>query len=161
MVRVGRIVGAHGLRGELKVEPLTRFLERFEPGRTLCLQGQSYKVESCRGHGDRLLVKLVEIDGRSAAESLQWSFLESADAERPGLDEDEYLSRDLLGMAVRTEEGEDLGVVGSVLEYPAHDVLVVGEMMIPAVKEFVREVDLEARRMVVRLIEGMREPSST
>ena len=56
-----------------------------------------------------------------------------------------------------TKEGRPLGKVDQVLPYPAHDVLVVGKIMIPAVQEFVKEVDLEGKRIVVKLLEGMED----
>lgn len=155
-LRLGRIVGAHGLKGELKVEPLTDFLERFDPGESLMLQGNPVTIAACRIQGNRLLLQLKEVCDRTAAENLQWEYLEIESPERPELEEDEYFSADLIGMRVVTEQGEVLGEVEEVLTYPAHDILVVDGIQIPAVKEFVKQVDLEGRRMIVKLIEGMR-----
>jgi 16S rRNA processing protein RimM len=156
-LRIGRIVGAHGLQGEVKVEPMTEFLERFEPGQTVVLAGEERIIEGCRTQGARLLLQIEDVCDRSAAEALQWEYLEIQDPEPPELEEGEYFSADLLGMRVVTEEGEVLGEVEKVLPYPAHDLIVVDGIMIPAVKEFVKSVDLQGRRMVVKLIEGMRE----
>lgn len=154
-VRIGRVTGAHGLKGELKVEPLTDFLERFDPGETVLLNGEAHRVLGCRIQGARLLLELDGINDRTQAEALQWAHIESEGGEIE-LEEDEYFTSELLGMRVVTEEGEVLGEVEKVLPYPAHDVIVVDGIMIPAVKEFVKQVDLKGRRMVVKLIEGMR-----
>ena len=108
-----------------------------------------------------MCLKLKGIDDRNAAESLRGKVLFVDEAHRAKLPEGEYFVHDVLGLAVREEGGTDLGTVADVLRYPASDVYVVrgdrGEILIPAVKEFVRSVDLGARTMTVRLIEGMIE----
>lgn len=156
-VRVGRIVGAHGLKGDVKVELLTDFAERLDVGRRLRLQGDWITVEAARVQGNRLLLHLSGVDDIDQAKALQWEYLEAPEEERPELEEDEYVTADLIGMEVVTDEGESLGKVNDVLMMPAHDVIVVAGIMIPAVKEFVKDVDVEAKRITVKLIEGMRE----
>lgn len=74
---------------------------------------------------------------------------------RPELEEDQFLTEDLLDLEVYTEDGQLLGTVDEVLNNPAHDILVVGELMIPVVKEFVLDVDLDEEKITVRLIPGM------
>ena len=155
-VRVGRIVGAFGLKGEVKVDPLTDFEERFLKGSRLRLKGDWVTVEAMREHKGRPLLKLSGVDDATAAEALQWQYLEAPVLETPELEDDEYLVEDLVGMKVLTMEGEELGEVDEVLSYPAHEILQVGEMMIPLVKEFVKEVDLDGEVIRVQLIPGMR-----
>ncbi len=156
-VRVGRIVGAHGLKGDVKVEILTDFVERLEVGRRLRLKGDWITVKSARVQKDRLVMHLAGIDTIDAAEALQWEYLEAPSEERPELDEDEYVTADLIGLRVVTTDGEEIGKVDNVLLMPAHDVLVVGETMIPAVKQFVKKVDVPGGTITVELIEGMRQ----
>jgi len=155
-VKIGQIVGAWGIRGQVKVEPLTEFADRFKIGTRLRLGGHWVTVEDFSVHKGRPLLKLSGVDDMNAAEALQWQYLELEDAPPVELEEDEYLSEDLIGMQVTTTAGEQLGRVDRVLPYPAHDVLQVGEILIPAVKQFVKKVDLKARRIEVELIEGMR-----
>jgi len=154
-VRVGRIVGAHGLKGDLKVEILTDFAERLDKGRRLRLKGDWVTVEAARIQKDRLIVHLSGIDKIDDAEALQWEYLEAPVDERPQLDEDEFVTADLIGMTVVTTDGTEIGAVTDVLLMPAHDVLVVGTVMIPAVKRFVKDVNVPDRRITVELIEGM------
>jgi 16S rRNA processing protein RimM len=156
-VRVGRIVGSHGLKGEVKVEVLTDFAERLDKGRRLRLKGDWITVKAVRLQNGRLLLKLDGVDDIDQAKALQWEYLEAPADERPELDEDEYVTADLVGLNVVTSEGEDLGKVLDVLLLPAHDVLVVGKIMIPAVKQFVKSVDLQQGQITVELIEGMRD----
>ena len=155
-VRVGRIVGAFGLKGEVKVDPLTDFNERFRKGSRLRLKGDWVTVEGMREHKGRPLLKLSGIADATAAEALQWEYLEAHALEAPELEEDEYMVDDLIGLKVFTMEGEELGEVDNVLDYPAHEILEVGEILIPLVKEFVKEVDLEKDLIRVQLIPGMR-----
>src|SRR5512141_830607 len=91
-VRVGRIVGARGLRGELKVEVMTEFIERLEAGRRLRLRGDWVTVETARIQNNRLLLKLSGIDTMDQAKDIQWEYLEAPEDERPELEEDEYIT---------------------------------------------------------------------
>lgn len=156
-VQVGRIVGAHGLKGDLKVEILTDFVQRLDVGRRLRLKGDWVTVERVREQKGRLIMKLHGIDTIDEAEKLQWQYLEAPAEERPSLDEDEYVTADLVGLSVFTTSGEELGKVDDVLLMPAHDVFVVNGIMIPGVKQFVKDIDLKNRKITVELLEGMRE----
>lgn len=151
---VGRIVGAFGIRGQVKVEMITTFESRFDKGNTLFLDDKPYKIESSQFHKGRPLVKLSGIDTMSQAEALQWKILE-AEGE-PDMDDDEFLIEDLIGLKVVTEEGEELGVVDDIEDNPAHELVVVGEIRIPLIDHFVKDIDLDNEVMTVKLIYGMR-----
>lgn len=156
LIRVGQIVGAFGIKGQVKVEPLTDFIEdRFDLDSTLYLKGEQVSIQTIADHKSHLIVKFKGIDDRTQAESLQWAYLEAPEDERPDLEEDEFMLEDLIGLAVITTSGERLGNVSEVLFYPAQDIIIVGEHQIPMVKEFVKDVDLEAGEIKVELIEGM------
>jgi 16S rRNA processing protein RimM len=155
-LKIGQIVGPHGIRGLVKVEPLTDFDEHFEAGARVRIGDNWYEITSCSWHKNRPLLGLSGVDSMNAAEELRWKFLEAFPLEDPDLEDDEYLVEDLLECRVVTEEGEDLGVLDEVEPMPAQDVYRVGEIRIPAVKEFVREIDLENKVITVRLIPGMR-----
>ncbi len=156
-VKVGQIVAAFGIRGQVKVKPLTDFLERFDVGRRLRLDGEWVMVESCGEHKGTLVLSLSGIEDRTKAESLQWHDLEAMTDERPELAEGEYLTEDLIGLDASDESGRNLGKVEKVLRYPAHDVLVVAGVMVPAVSEFVASIDLVNRQIVLKPIPGMFE----
>lgn len=153
--RVGQIVGAFGLKGQVKIQPLTDFAqERFRKGARLRLDGEWVEIETSSVHKGRPLLKLKGIETIDAAEALQWKYLEAAD--RPKTGRGEFLVSDLLGLSVVTSEGENLGVVDEILQNPAHEILVAGEIMIPLVEQFVKEIDLKGKTITVELIEGMR-----
>ncbi len=156
-IPVGRIVGAFGIRGQVKVELLTDFEERLAKGATVFLRGEPIKIKAAQWHKHQLLLSFAEVPDMTAAEALQWEYLEADAGDVPALEEDEYFSKDLVGLAVFTVDGRPLGKVEAVLDYPAHDVLNVDGILIPAVKQFVKEVDLEGQKIVVELIEGMEE----
>lgn len=154
-VRVGQIAGAFGLRGQVRIQPLTDFAaERFRKGGRLRLDGEWVDIEAASVHKGRPLLKLRGIDTIDAAEALQFKYVEAED--RPRMAKGEFLVTDLLGLEVRTLDGEPLGKVDGVLPSPAHEILVVGEIMIPFVDHFVKSVDVRARMVTVQLIPGMR-----
>ena len=152
-IRVGRIAGPHGLKGEMKIDPLTDFDSRFAKGATLYLQGIPRKIELSREHKGRPLIKLAGIDSIDHVEKLQFQFVEALGAPEP--EEDEFLVEDLIGLKVVTVEGVELGQVDDVLVTPAHEILQVGETLIPFVEEFVEEVNFDDEIVRVRLIPGM------
>ncbi len=154
VVRVAQIVGAQGIKGEVKLDLLTDFVERLDKGRRVLVDGAWAQIVSSRWMGDRLIIGLDTIKNRNAAEAAQWQFVD-APGGKPELDEDEFMVDDLIGLMVVTTEGKELGKVDEVLPYPAHDTLVIGEVMIPMVKEFIKDVDLDKKAITVRLIPGM------
>jgi 16S rRNA processing protein RimM len=154
-MRIGQIVGAHGLKGYVKVQPLTEFLERLKVGSRLRLQGDWVTVEAFSLHKGRPLMKLSGIETMTAAESVQWQYLEATEEFQPELAEDEFLLEDLIDLKVVTDTGQPLGTVDEVMESPAHDILVIGNIMIPFVDEFIREVNFDSETIIVHLIPGL------
>jgi 16S rRNA processing protein RimM len=151
---IGKIVGAFGLRGQLKIEPLTSFLSRFEKGEIVFLDGNKHKIQSSQIHKGRPLIKLAGIDTMTHAEQQQWKILE-AEGEVE-LNEDEFLVEDLIGLKVVTLEGETLGTVEDIEDYPAHEVILVNGIRIPFIEQFVEEINFEEETITVRLIYGMK-----
>lgn len=154
-VRIGQIVGAHGIRGQVKVDPLTDFLERLSEGTRLFLNGDWVQVERFQIHKGRPILALSGIKDRNQAETLRGAYLEGVVTTRPGLEEDEFMVEDMIGMKVQTLEGRELGFVEEVLAYPAQDILKIGDILIPLVKQFVKSVDIDASLITVELIPGM------
>lgn len=153
MVRVGRVVGAFGIRGAVKVVALTDFAERFAPGSELQLGGASRRVEWSRDQPGGLIVKLAGVDGRTPAELLRGRYLEVRDEDLLPLPEGRWYHHDLVGLAVATEAGQELGTLTEVVTRPANDVWVVqggaGEHLVPATRDAVVRVDLGAGRVTV------------
>ena len=165
---VGHIVGVHGLRGEVKVETYTDFPERFDAGNVILVgeQLQKMEIESSRPHKTHILVKLKEVRSREDAELLrnQWILIEEEEA--AGLEEDHFWIHEILGLSVLTEDGRKLGEVIDVLHTGANDVYVVKlvpaingqkELLIPAIADVIKNVDLEQDQMTIALLPGMLE----
>jgi 16S rRNA processing protein RimM len=169
---VGYIQGVHGLHGELKVELFTDFPERFVSGTEL-LMGEVLtvvKITGARLHKQHLLLQLEGVNRREEAEALrgEWLFVNEADA--VALDEGVYWVHDIIGLDVQTEEGDALGVVREVLFTGANEVYVIEtppginrgrDLLLPAIEEVVRKVDLAAGCMTVHLLPGLVEEEST
>jgi 16S rRNA processing protein RimM len=158
-VAVGRILGPWGVRGDLKVESLTDFPQRFAAGSSVCLGGVAYAIERCRWQRGRALVKLAGIDSATAAEALRHRLLEVPEDELRPLGEGEYYHFQILGLEVRTTSGEVLGRVEQIISTGSNDVFVVrgprGEVLIPAMDDVVKSVEPAAGRIVVEVVEGL------
>ncbi|CAM3010396.1 ribosome maturation factor RimM [Skermania piniformis] len=165
---VGRVVKAHGVRGELVVEVRTDEPERrFAPGgrlrgRDRLGRERSYTVESCRAHSGRLLVQLAEIADRTAADAVRGTVfvIDSADLP-PSDDPEEFYDHELEGLQVELLDGSVIGTVAEVLHSAAGELLAVTaaddgrEILIPFVTELVPTVSLAERRIVVDPPDGL------
>jgi 16S rRNA processing protein RimM len=153
MIRVGQVAGAYGLEGAVKVIPLTDFADRFDVGSAFVLDGAHREVEWSRPGQPGLVVKLRGIDNRTMAELFRGRYLEiPEDAMRP-LPEGRFYHHQVVGLEVLTSSGRNLGKIAEVLERPANDVWVTREgaveHLIPATKDAVVEVDIDAGKVVV------------
>lgn len=154
-IEAGEIVTTHGVRGDMKVLPWSDgpdFLCEFNRVR---IAGKDYNVEACRIQKNCNLLKLQGIDTMEDAQALHGKTVE---VYREDISDEVIFAAELIGVRVFEEENE-LGKITDVLDYPGNKVYVVRgdhEYMIPAVKQFVLETDIQNEIMRVRLIEGMR-----
>lgn len=158
-IEVGRIVNAHGIRGEVRVQPMGQepaFLTRFK---TFYLDGQALCPTAVHVHKSLVLMKLPGVEDMNAALELKGRVLSirRSDAQLP---EGEAFDEELLGLEVKSADtGEVLGELTAVTPYPAHKVYTVRgarEYLIPAVPSvFIASVDLDANVMTVHIWEGM------
>ena len=153
-IDAGEIVTTHGVRGEAKV--LTwldapEMLCEFERCR---IDGKEYIIESCRVQKTCNLLKLQGIDTMEAAQAMRGKIVQLY---REDISEEIIFGDELIGVEVFCE-GNKIGEITDVLDYPGNSVYVInkGEYMIPAVKEFVLSTDIDKNEMIVKLIEGMR-----
>lgn len=164
-VAVGRITRTHGVKGEVAVMPLSDVESRFEAGSTLFLderEDRPVTVATCRPHQQRLLVGFRGVEDRTSAETLRGHYLFVPASSAPQLPEGEYWTHDLVGCEVLTEDGRPIGRIREVMHTQANDVWAAegadGEVLIPALKDVIREVDVAARRIVVREVPGLTTP---
>ena len=165
---VGRVSRPHGVRGELRVVLLTDYPGRLGQHAYFYLASpdspeivRRYPVEKLRRHKKVLLLKLGGCDDRNGAEELRGQLVQIPTEEAVPLEEGEYYDFQLIGVKVEAESGESLGQVVEVLKTGANDVYIVrgswGEVLLPAVKDVVLKLDIEARQMVVNLLPGLLE----
>lgn len=157
---VGYVAGAHGVRGEIKVFPVTDDITRFEKLKEVTVETEDfarpYKIEKVWFHKKFVMLKLEGVNDMDGALRLKGASLKIDASEALPLSENEYYVRDLLGMDVYTESGERLGEITDVLVTGANDVYEIDKkLLIPAIKECVINVDAAGNRMVVRLLEGL------
>lgn len=162
--RIGKILNAHGVRGELKVEPLTDNPERYKILEQVYLEDRKknytlYDVEFVRFHKGNVLVKLAGIDDMDAAKLVKNQHLAINKSDRIPLEEGAYYIDDLIGLQV-FEDDRPIGVLKDVLQPGANDVYVLDssiypDLYIPALKSVVLSVDLENNRMDVKLPKGL------
>ena len=166
---VGRLRKPHGLKGDCTLFPLTGEPETvLAPGRAVWLVGLDGEtvagpliIERSRSYHREWLVKFEGADGREALEPWRGLFLAVPAEELTPLEEGEVYLHDLAGFSVRLPDDTPLGLVSSVYELPAGVMIEVQgpkrEFLLPYKKEFVQQVDREARRLVVTPPEGLIE----
>jgi 16S rRNA processing protein RimM len=152
-VAVGRIGAPWGVRGDVKVRPLTDFPERFRPGASLWVGGRRYEVRRSRWSGGLVYLGLSDIDSREAAGEMRGALLEVPEGDLTPLPEGQYYRFQIIGLEVYTPQGSCLGRVAEILSTGSNDVYVVRggprELLVPALEDVVQEVDLERGRLVV------------
>jgi 16S rRNA processing protein RimM len=160
-VAVGRITRAHGIQGEVAVLVLSEVEDRFADGATLWLEdGRTLTVESSRPHRGRLLVRFREVHDREQAAALQRALLVVPESSSPALPEGSWWDHQVEGCTVETDNGRALGTVREVIHTAANDVWSVvdeggREALVPVLNEVLVSVDIGAKRIVVREIEGL------
>ena len=166
MFVIGKILKPHGVKGEIRLFLTTDDPSRFSGLRSVGVKFDDNRenlcldIERVRPARQFILIKFKGIDTINAAEGIRGGAITITDDQALPLQADEYYVRDLYDMRVITEAGEPLGIIADVLETGANDVYVVrrangGDILIPAVKEYIISVDTEARIMRVLLAEGM------
>lgn len=163
-LQVGVVSSTHGIRGEVKVFPTTNDPGRFQKLKKVLLTTEKeqipLEIQNVRFSRQFVIVKFKGIDHINDIEKYKGSQLLVAREDAVKLEKDEYYIADLLGMEVVTDEGEK-GVLKDVIETGANEVYVIefetsGEVLIPAIRDCILDVDVEAGKMQVHLLEGLK-----
>lgn len=164
LLKVGVITSAHGVRGEVKVFPTTDDSARFKELESVMLDtGKEFltlEIQNVKFFKQFVILKFKGFDNINEIEKYKRCALFVDREHAVPLEEDEYFIADMLGMEVMTEDGNVLGELKDVIETGANDVYVVdsrlhGEVLIPAIKECILDVDVEEQKMKVHLMEGL------
>lgn len=163
-LQVGVISSTHGVRGEVKVFPTTDDMARFKKLKQVILDtGREHKlleIESVKFFKQFAILKFKGIDNINDIEKYKGKSLLVDRKNAVKLQKDEYFIADMVGLEVFTEDGELFGTMKDVLETGANDVYIIdspqhGEVLIPAIKQCILDVDIENNKMTIHLMEGL------
>ena len=163
-LKVGVITTTHGVRGEVKVYPTTDEPERFlELDHVLLNTGKEFRdleIKNVRFFKNLVILKFKGIDNINDIEKYKGHDLWIPREEGQELDEDEYYIADLLGLRVILDDGTEFGTLKNVMETGANDVYIIdtnahGEVLVPAIRECIQDIDLEKNTMTIHLMKGL------
>lgn len=163
MILIGKIAGAFGVRGELKIYPLTNDTEMFLDFKTISAKGkkgyETLHFTKVRLHKNVLVASFSEIPDMEALNAYLGQELYIPESQLPALEEGENYLFELLGMTVATEDGEVLGEIVDIFDNGAHSIYVVRgedrEVMIPSIDSVVLSKDPGEKRMTIHLLPGL------
>lgn len=164
LLKVGVITTTHGVRGEVKVYPTTDGPERFlELDYVLLDTGKELRkleIKNVKFFKNLVILKFKGVDNINDIEKYKGRDLWIPREEGQELEEDEYYIADLLGMSVILEDGREFGTLKDVMETGANDVYIIdsaehGEVLLPAIRECILDVDLEKNVMIIHLMKGL------
>ncbi|MFI3209116.1 MAG: ribosome maturation factor RimM [Eubacteriales bacterium] len=164
LLQVGVISSTHGIRGEVKVFPTTDDLNRFKKLKEVILdtgkQQLPLEIEGVKFFKKFAILKFKGIDNINDVEKYKGMNLLVTREHAVKLQKDEYFIADMIGMEVYTEEGELFGTLDDVLQTGANDVYEIknkkyGAVLVPAIKECIIDVNIEDRKMVIHLMDGL------
>lgn len=163
-IEIGQIVNTNGLKGVVKVNPFTDDIGKFEDLKYVYIQLKNelkkIKIEQVRYNKNQVLLKLEGIDSIEEAEKYRNFYLKTEKESQEDLGEDTYYIVDLIGLDVYTDKNEYLGKIEDVFPTGSNDVYVVKDnlgkqILIPAIADVVKEVDLKNKKMIINLIPGL------
>ena len=163
-IEIGQIVNTNGLKGVVKVNPFTDDISKFEELKYVYIQLKSelkkVKIEQVRYNKNQVLIKLEGIDSIEEAEKYRNFYLKTEKESQEDLGEDTYYIVDLIGIDVYSDKNEYLGKIEDVFPTGSNDVYVVKDnlgkqILIPAIADVVKEVDLKNKKMIINLIPGL------
>ncbi len=164
LLQVGVISSTHGIKGEVKVFPTTDDVNRYKKLKEVWLDTGKEKMllhpESVKFFKQFVIVKFKEFSSINEIEAYKGKSLYVDRQNAVRLRKDEYFIADLIGLTVLTDEGETFGVMKDVMQTGANDVYVVerqngDEVLLPAIKECVKEIDMENGKITVHIMEGL------
>ena len=166
LITIGKAVKPFGVKGEMKIEPMTDFPERFKDLSRVYLVAPAGKeivceVKSVRYAGEVPLIVFDGYDSPEKAKALNGWLVKVPQEELVPLPEGQYYWHELIGMKVLSEGGEQLGTIVDIFETGSNDVYVMKrgrqEVYLPATKEVIKQIDRKAKQMVIHLVDGLLE----
>ncbi|NMM65669.1 16S rRNA processing protein RimM [Clostridium sp. P21] len=155
-ITVGQIINTHGVKGELKIYPLTDDLRRFRKLQRVYIDGIEKSVVWCKLQSDKVILKIEDIDSIEEAVRYKEKYLEVPREEAIKLPEGSYFIADIIGCNVVDENGVEYGKIADVIKTGSNDVYWIKEekeLLIPALKDIVISMDMENKRIVIKPVE--------
>ena len=162
-VEVGRVLRPWGVEGEMRVEVLGDSPATFRGRKRVFIGGRPHPVQRSRPHQGRVILKLQDIETPEAVDALRGALLEIPEAELSPLPADTYYHFQIIGLKVVTSGGEPIGEIVDILSTGSNDVYTVkgerGEVLIPAIADVIRQVDLERGVLIIEPLPGLLDAS--
>ena len=152
LIRVGVIINTFGVKGEVKIYPDIDYFDELE---RVFIKDKEYKIEKLRDQKGIIIPKFEGIDDINQIESLKNEEVMIALEDRPELPEGKHYVGDLLGLEVITEDGQVLGTLDNIYNTGANDIYEVGEILLPATDEVIKQIDMENKKIIVHLLKGL------
>ena len=158
-ITIGKILAPWGVKGKLKVEVETDFPHRFTPCSKVYIKHQPMTIDGTEWHKGKAIIKLNTIDSIEQAQRLKGQPVEIHRSQLKPLSEEQYYHFQLIGLEVWTTQGELLGNITEILAAASNDTYIIsspkGELLIPAIEDVVKSIDLDNRRLVIEAIDGL------
>jgi len=160
-ITIGRVLGHWGIKGKIRVSPMTDFPERFNTGETIYIDGKPWVIENTEWHKGNALVKLTGIESIEDAVEFTGKYVEISSAQVRPLPAGQYYHYQITDLNVVTTDGREIGVATDVLTASANDIYVVkgkdGEVLIPATEDIIKSIDLPKKVMIIEAMPGLLE----
>ena len=152
LIRVGVIINTFGVKGEVKIYTDIDYFDELE---RVFIKDKEYKIEKLRDQKGIIIAEFEGIDDINQIESLKNEEVMIALEDRPELPEGKHYVGDLLGLEVITEDGQVLGTLDNIYNTGANDIYEVGEILLPATDEVIKQIDMENKKIIVHLLKGL------
>lgn len=163
-LEIGQIVNTFGIKGQVKIVPFTDDITRYDELKEIYVEKKNelklFQIEQVNYKKNMVILKLKGIETVEEAEKLRNCYLKIDRKDAKKLPKDTYFIVDLLGLDVYTDEGKLLGKVDDIYNAGSSDIYVVKDelgkqILLPAIKDVLKEVDLENKKIIVHLIKGL------
>lgn len=152
-ISVGQIINTHGIKGELKVYPLSDDIKRFRNLSKVYIDGEEKKVVWCKMQADKVILKLSDIETMEDAVKLKDKYIDVLREDAVTLKEGRYYIADIIGCSVVDTDGTNYGKISEVLQTGSNDVYWIkgeNEILIPALKDIVLKIDIENEKITIK-----------
>lgn len=163
-LEIGQVVNIFGIKGMIKVKPFTENIKRFDKLTKIYIKKKNiekeYEIEEVKYHKNMVLIKLKGIDTVEEAEKLRDGYLQVDRKDEEPLEEGTYYIVDMIGLEVYTDDGNILGKLEDIYNTGSNDIYVVKneqgkQILLPAISEVIQKIDMENKKIIVHLIEGL------